>query len=182
MYIIQNRTNGSGKCNLFLDKKFSLAKQTMVYRAKNKNEITTKYIYYYLLTNINILEKGFIGANHKNISHEYLENIKILIPSFEKQKEIVEYCESNNNLIKQLENEIEQNKIQANLFLSSIVKKVKIEQDELSDDESNSVKSDDSETNQNIIIEDEELDELHLKKSKESPKKKKSKSKKTTDI
>ena len=182
MYIIQNRTNGSGKCNLFLDKKFSLAKQTMVYRAKNKNEITTKYIYYYLLTNINILEKGFIGANHKNISHEYLENIKILIPSFEKQKEIVEYCESNNNLIKQLENEIEQNKIQANLFLSSIVKKVKIEQDELSDDESNSVKSDDSETNQNIIIEDEELDELHLKKSKESPKNKKSKSKKTTDI
>jgi len=164
MYIIQNRTNGSGKCNLFLDKKFSLAKQTMVYRAKNKNEITTKYIYYYLLTNINILEKGFIGANHKNISHEYLENIKILIPSLEKQKEIIEYCESNNNLIKQLENEIEQNKIQANLFLSSIVKKVKIEQDELSDDESNSVKSDNSETNQNIINEDEVIEEVKPKK------------------
>jgi type I restriction-modification system DNA methylase subunit len=317
MYIIQNRTNGSGKCNLFLDKKFSLAKQTMVYRAKNKNEITTKYIYYYLSANIDILEKGFIGANHKNISHEYLENIKIPIPSLEKQKEIVsyldfiyekcnktsndkieelkklnefclnnqrmfgenemkilediceinygtrivksnntegeypvfgsgretfttdtfnrddfniligrfalslkctrlvnqklflndsglsikpkekinillhkyiayyfhenqtiifncargtaqknldmdkfkklkipvpslekqkeiiEYCESNNNLIKQLENEIEQNKIQANLFLSNIVKKVKIEQDEISDDDSNSVKSND---------------------------------------
>ena len=334
MYIIQNRTNGSGKCNLFLDKKFSLAKQTMVYRAKNKNEITTKYIYYYLSANIDILEKGFIGANHKNISHEYLENIKIPIPSLEKQKEIVsyldfiyekcnktsndkidelkklnefrlnnqrvfgenemktlgevsefiktgknkpkdnkkgtlypyygtgsitgytdeylfdgqyiltarngtigncfltegkffpsdhvfvidikdkslmkyicyiltnneklnqlktgvgipnitkgtlenlklhipnketikkivEYCESNNNLIKQLENEIEQNKIQANLFLSNIVKKVKIEQDELSDDESNSVKSDDSETNQNIIIEDKVIEEVKPKK------------------
>jgi type I restriction-modification system DNA methylase subunit len=333
MYIIQNRTNGSGKCNLFLDKKFSLAKQTMVYRAKNKNEITTKYIYYYLSANIDILEKGFIGANHKNISHEYLENIKIPIPSLEKQKEIVsyldfiyekcnktsndkieelkklnefclnnqrvfgenkiknlgdvftdvktgkdvvsidrkkgeypfygangiidyvndyifdgkylltartgslgslhisngkfwcsgdvhrmefdnettllytyyylqtidfqkfrtgaahpklsgsslksikihipslekqkeiiEYCESNNNLIKLLENEIEQNKIQANLFLSSIVKKVKIEQDELSDDESNSVKSDDSETNQNIINEDEVIEKVKPKK------------------
>jgi type I restriction-modification system DNA methylase subunit len=143
MYIIQNRTNGSGKCNLFLDKKFSLAKQTMVYRANNKNEITTKYIYYYLSSNIDILEKGFIGANHKNISHEYLEKLKILVPSLEKQKEIIEYCESNNNLIKQLENEIEQNKIQANLFLSNIVKKVKIEQDEISDDDSNSVKSND---------------------------------------
>jgi type I restriction enzyme M protein len=93
MYIIQNRTNGSGKCNLFLDKKFSLAKQTMVYRAKNKNEITTKYIYYYLSANIDILEKGFIGANHKNISHEYLEKIKIPIPSLEKQKEIVSYLD-----------------------------------------------------------------------------------------
>ena len=70
--------------------------------------------------------------------------IKIPVPSIEKQKNIVEYCELNDNLIKQLENEIEQNKIQANLFLSNIVKKVKIEQDELSDDESNLVKSDDS--------------------------------------
>ncbi len=122
LYIIQNRTNGSGKCNLFLDKNFSLAKQTMVYIAKNNNEYTTKYIYYYLYTNINILENGFIGANHKNISHEYLHNLKIIIPSLERQKEIVEYCEYNDILIKQLEKEIEQNKKQAKLFLSSIVK------------------------------------------------------------
>lgn len=93
LYIIQNRTNGSGKCNLFLDKKFSLAKQTMVYIAKNKNEITTKYIYYYLNANISILEKGFIGANHKNISHEYLENIKIPIPPLDRQQEIVKYLD-----------------------------------------------------------------------------------------
>jgi restriction endonuclease S subunit len=71
------------------------------------------------------------------------KKLKIPVPSLEKQKEIIEYCESNNNLIKQLENEIEQNKIQANLFLSNIVKKVKIEQDEISDDDSNSVKSND---------------------------------------
>ena len=122
LYIIQNRTNGSGKCNLFLDKKFSLAKQTMAYIAKNKNEITTKYIYYYLKANISILEKGFIGANHKNISHEYLENIKILIPSLERQKEIVDYCDFNDTLIQQLEKEIEQNKKQAHLFISGIVK------------------------------------------------------------
>ena len=93
LYIIQNRTNGSGKCNLFLDKKFSLAKQTMVYIAKNKNEITTKYIYYYLTANISILEKGFIGANHKNISHEYLSTIKIPIPPIERQQQIVEYLD-----------------------------------------------------------------------------------------
>ena len=93
LYIIQNRTNGSGKCNLFIDKNFSLAKQTMVYIAKNRNEITTKYVYYYLNANINILENGFIGANHKNISHEYLSNVPIPIPSLENQKEIVSYLD-----------------------------------------------------------------------------------------
>ena len=99
--------------------------------------------------------------------------IKIPVPSIEKQKNIVEYCELNDNLIKQLENEIEQNKIQANLFLSNIVKKVKIEQDELSDDESNLVKSDDSETNQNIIIEDEEDKVFEEAKPKKKASKKK---------
>jgi type I restriction enzyme S subunit len=136
MYIIQNRTNGSGKCNLFLDKKFSLAKQTMVYRANNKNEITTKYIYYYLSSNIDILEKGFIGANHKNISHEYLENLTIPVPSLEKQKEIVAYCDYNSNLIKQLENEIENNKELAEQFIKGIVKNVGVDTDvEVNDDE-----------------------------------------------
>lgn len=91
LYIIQNRTNGSGKCNLYLDKNFSLAKQTIAYIAINKNENTTKYIYYYLLFNKEILEKGFVGANHKNISKEYISNIKIPIPSLERQHEIVKY-------------------------------------------------------------------------------------------
>jgi type I restriction enzyme M protein len=130
LYIIQNRTNGSGKCNLFLDKKFSIAKQTMVYTSKNKNELTTKYIYYYLNVNISILEKGFVGANHKNISHNYLENIKIPVPSLKRQKEIVEYCEYNDILIKQLETEIENNKKQAYQVITSIVKSQESEDEE----------------------------------------------------
>ena len=93
LYIIQNRTNGSGKCNLYLDKNFSLAKQTIAYRALNKDENTTKYIYYYLLFNKDLLEKGFVGANHKNISKEYISNIKIPIPSLEHQQEIVKYLD-----------------------------------------------------------------------------------------
>jgi len=132
LYIIQNRTNGSGKCNLFLDKKFSLAKQTMVYTAKNKNEITTKYIYYYLNENISILEKGFIGANHKNISHNYLENLKIPIPSLVRQTEIVKYLSDIDAKNKQLEIEIENNKKQAQLFISGIVKTPIISQDDTS--------------------------------------------------
>lgn len=93
LYIIQNRTNGSGKCNLYLDKNFSLAKQTIAYRALNKDENTTKYIYYYLLFNKDILEKGFVGTCHKNISKEYISNIKIPVPPIERQKEIVKYLD-----------------------------------------------------------------------------------------
>ena len=114
---------------------------------KNKL-INNTYLYFTLKLSLqNKIYKSQTGTAQPHIYSKNLEKLKIPVPSIEKQKEIVEYCESNNNLIKQLENEIEQNKIQANLFLSNIVKKVKIEQDELSDDESNSVKSDVSETN-----------------------------------
>jgi type I restriction enzyme S subunit len=113
------------------------------------NLINNNYLYFTLKLFLqDKIYKSQTGTAQPHIYSKNLEKLKISVPSLEKQKEIIEYCESNNNLIKQLENEIEQNKIQANLFLSSIVKKVKIEQDELSDEESN------SETNQNIIIED----------------------------
>ena len=132
-----------------------------------KENIVKKYMYYYLHSIQSQLLNIAKGTAQLGINQDNFYKLKIPVPSLEKQKEIIEYCESNNNLIKQLENEIEQNKIQAKLFLSSIVKKVKIEQDELSDDESNSIKSDDSETNQNIIIEDEEdkvIEEVKPKK------------------
>lgn len=154
LYIIQNRTSGSGKCNLFLDKKFSLAKQTMVYTAKNKNEITTKYIYYYLNENISILEKGFIGANHKNISHDYLENLKIPIPPLKRQKEIVEYCEYNDTLIKQLKKEIENNKKQAQQFITCIVKS-QVQTEEHDDTSSVNIEPIDELQNEIVSVEEE---------------------------
>jgi type I restriction-modification system DNA methylase subunit len=145
-----------------------------------EKDILPKYVYFMLTTEYitDVLVSKAKGAQYPAVSFGDFETLKIPIPSLEKQKEIIEYCESNNNLIKQLENEIEQNKIQANLFLYSIVKKVKIEQDELSDDESNSVKSDDSETNQNIINEDEVIEEDEVEVIEEvKPKKKTSKNK-----
>lgn len=107
LYIIQNRTNGSGKCNLYLDKNFSLAKQTIAYRALNKDENTTKYIYYYLLFNKEILEKGFIGSCHKNISKEYISNIKIPVPSIEMQQQIVAKIDKYSTTLQSLNNTIE---------------------------------------------------------------------------
>jgi len=62
------------------------------------------------------------GTAQLGINQENFYKLKIPIPSLEKQKEIVEYCENNNILIKQLEKEIENNIKQAQLFMSGIVK------------------------------------------------------------
>jgi len=120
--IIINKTNGSGKCNIFLDKNICCAKQTYIIQSK-ENEYETQYIYYYLLGNIKLLEEGYIGTCHKNLSSNYLSSIKISIPSLEKQEEIVKYCEFNDELIKQLEKEIENNKKQARMFINCIINK-----------------------------------------------------------
>ena len=126
------------------------------------NLINNNYLYLTLKLSLqDKIYKSQTGTAQPHIYSKNLEKLKIPVPSLEKQKEIVEYCDSNNNLIKQLENEIAQNKIQANLFLSSIVKtvkKVNIEQDEINVD---FVNSDESQTNQNIINndDDEEDDE-----------------------
>ena len=114
-----------GTANVKYSSKFSCSTDNFI--LKINNELSTKYIYYYLINNIQILQNGFIGVGLQHISKEYLQNIKIPIPSIEKQKEIIEYCHLNDTLINQLEKEIEQNKKQATLYLSSIMKTAKIE-------------------------------------------------------
>jgi type I restriction enzyme S subunit len=89
-----------------------------------KTGICQKYIYYWYVCS-NIDEKVLYlaqGTAQPNISTHDIANIKISIPSLERQKEIVEYCEYNDVLIKQLEQEIENNKKQAQQFITGIVK------------------------------------------------------------
>lgn len=83
-----------------------------------------KYMYYTLLNIQPQLLNIAKGAAQMGINQENFYKLKIPIPSLERQKEIVEYCEYNDTLIKQLEREIEQNKKQAQMFLSNIIKVV----------------------------------------------------------
>jgi restriction endonuclease S subunit len=83
-----------------------------------------------------------------SLNKKSLGQIKIHIPSIERQKEIVEYCEYNDALIKQLEKEILNNKKQAEEFIKGIVKTR--EQTETIDDIQNeiiSVEEDEEEDN-----------------------------------
>ena len=89
---------------------------------ENKQLINKMYLYYYLKS----IEEHLIslgkGTAQPCISMGKLKSIKIPIPSLERQKEIVDYCEYNDTLIKQLEKEIENNKKQAQQFITGIVK------------------------------------------------------------
>ena len=81
--------------------------------------LNNNYLYYLLKSIQSKIYKSQTGTAQPHVYSKDLLNLKIPIPSLERQKEIVDYCEHNDNLIKQLEIEIENNKIQAQQFMTS---------------------------------------------------------------
>ena len=80
-----------GNANIKYSCKFSCSTDNFVIKI-NIGQLV-KYIYYYLLINIEILQKGFVGVGLQHISKEYISNIKIPIPSLERQQEIIKYLD-----------------------------------------------------------------------------------------
>ena len=80
-----------GNANIKYCSKFSCSTDNFVIKI-NPGQLV-KYIYYYLSINIEVLQKGFIGVGIQHISKEYINNIKIPIPSLERQQEIVKYLD-----------------------------------------------------------------------------------------
>jgi len=132
---------------------------TMAFAFIENNQLINKiYLYYYLKS----IEQHLIslgkGTAQPCISMDKLKSIKIHIPSLERQQEIVEYCEYNDTLIKQLEKEIENNKKQAHQFMSSIVKSSKVSED---NDDASLVNTDSIDDAQDtLLIEEEEEEEI----------------------
>lgn len=106
-----------------------------------ENLINNNYLYYLLKSTQDTLYKHQTGAAQPHVYSRDLQLLKIPVPSLEKQKEIVAYCDYNCNLIKQLENEIENNKELAEQFIKGIVKNVGVDTDvdvdELEEEEEN---------------------------------------------
>jgi restriction endonuclease S subunit len=94
-----------------------------------KEQVIKKYMFYYLQSIQPELLSIAKGTAQLGINQENFYKLKIPVPSLEKQKEIVAYCDYNCNLIKQLENEIENNKELAEQFIKGIVKNVGIDVD-----------------------------------------------------
>jgi len=128
-------------------------------RVTEQNTILSKYLYYIMTSDYisdDLISKAK-GAQYPAVSFDDFETIKIHIPSLERQQEIVEYCEYNDTLIKQLEKEIENNKKQAHQFMSSIVKSSKVSED---NDDASLVNTDSIDDAQETLSIEEEEEEI----------------------
>lgn len=99
----------------FEENKFSTSTDCIVLSKKTDIEINEKYPFYFLLSNIHIIERGFKGAGLKHISKKYIQEIDIPITTLERQNEIVALLDRVKLLINKREDTI--NKLDA--FLSS---------------------------------------------------------------
>ena len=85
-------------------------------------QIIKKYMFYYLHSIQPELLSIAKGTAQLGINQENFYKLKIPIPSLERQQEIVDYCEKNDTLIQQLEQEIERNQEMAKQFMSGLSK------------------------------------------------------------
>ena len=73
----------------YADKDFSCSDHCYILKPKIEKELNCKYVYWYLYTNLHILEAGFKGIGIKNISKTFVQNVEIPMPDINKQNEIV---------------------------------------------------------------------------------------------
>jgi type I restriction-modification system DNA methylase subunit len=85
------------------------------------NIINNSYLYYFMKNIQNNIYKLQTGTAQQHIYSKNLEDLKIPIPSMEKQKEIIEYCDFNDEVIKNLEKEIEFSKNKIDDFFKQIL-------------------------------------------------------------
>jgi type I restriction-modification system DNA methylase subunit len=107
-----------GTANIKYNNNFSCSADNFILKF-NKN-ISTKYIYYYFLININILENGFCGSTIKHISKDYVQKIEIPIPSLSIQKKIVEQLDVIYKNIQTCKEQIEESKKIIKYYIESM--------------------------------------------------------------
>lgn len=91
----------------YCNEKFSTSTDCFVITPKSKN-ILPKYAYYFLLNNMDILERGFKGAGLKHISKKYLQNIDIIFPdNLLDQKDVITKLTKLENILNYKETSIQ---------------------------------------------------------------------------
>lgn len=73
----------------YCNQKFATSTDCFVVN-QDSEDIDVKYVYYYLKSNIKILEDGFKGAGLKHISKKYISEIKIPLLSLQDQQKIAQ--------------------------------------------------------------------------------------------
>ena len=70
--------------------KFSASNDCFVLKPKGEKQIHSKYVYYYFIGKMYLLENGFRGAGLKHLSRSYFNNLDIPLLPFQDQKRIAE--------------------------------------------------------------------------------------------
>lgn len=81
-------TGGSASIH-YVEGGFATSTDCLVVEPKKEKGILPKYVYYYIASNLHILEEGFKGAGLKHISKSYIEELEIPLPSISEQRKIV---------------------------------------------------------------------------------------------
>lgn len=97
-------TGGSPSIH-YINGKFSVSTDCVVAIATD-TEINVKYVYYFLKSNIHLLERGFRGAGLKHISKSYIDSIDIVYPDIEEQNRIVTILDKIHSLVETREKTI----------------------------------------------------------------------------
>ena len=98
-----------GTANIKYDKEFSCSADNHIIKI-NVKQLSTKYIYYYILNNVELLQKGFKGSTIQHISKDYIKNIKIPFPSLEVQQQCIEIYEKKEKEIQNVDEQITETK------------------------------------------------------------------------
>ncbi len=78
-----------GKANIhFIQDSFSTSADCISLKSRD-DDIKIEFVYWYLFSNMSVLEDGFRGAGLKHISKDYIKNLRVPIPSSEKQEEVI---------------------------------------------------------------------------------------------
>ena len=123
-----------GEPNINYGVTFSASDHCYILQNKDASLLNLKYVYYYLYHNLEMMKQLYTGVAIKNISKTNIQGIKIPIPSFERQQEIVKHLDSENEKIRQLEIEIENKKKQAHQFIDRIAKSSSKKEDHKEED------------------------------------------------
>lgn len=91
----------------YANEPFATSTDCLVAIAKPNKSFNVKFVYYYIFTNIRILEQGFKGAGLKHISKPYIQNLDIPLTDLETQDKIVAILDKAKNLIDKREQTIQ---------------------------------------------------------------------------
>ena len=113
--------NRNGNAMVRYDDEFTTEKDH-IYVLSCYDSVIIKYVYYYLVSNIDKIKDMMTGATIKNITKEKLNALKIPVPSLEKQQEIVNEFEKLRNMNETFKNIITDMEKSKTDYLNSLFK------------------------------------------------------------